>query len=285
MKNLAFIMLILITAACHRGSQDDALRCERMNELSYHYRYINIDSALFYTAEVEKLARPQSDEWTEAQINRAFVAYQQMNFDEALRLLATVLRQSKNQFYHLSVHILSMKIAQRVGDGESFFTHRNHALRILNRVKEGYEDVSPHYQKIINYANSELHIVASTYYYYLGLDSSARSEISQVIPYVKDALDTAQWLNYNYMLGSGGLIVDSPENVTLREFEHLFLTYTMSTAKHYTYFEANALQSLASMLSDTLQANLIRQHQPASYSFIEARFPWFCLGSQGCRVV
>ena len=272
MRNLLLFAILFLSAACYHAAKEDSDEAVLCNERSYHERYINIDSALYYAERAESLSKHNCDSWVESQINKAFVQYQQMNFDEALKLLSSVEQISRNQFHRLEAHILYMKIAQRVGDGESFFTHRNRALHILNRIQEGYESISEHYSQLVNYASSELHIVASTYYYYLGLDSMAVNEISMAYDFVKEGRDTAQWLNYNYMLGSGGLIVDKPDKVILREFEHLFLTYTMAKAKHYIYFEANALQSLASMLSDSVAVSLIKQEQVGSYSFLQAQY-------------
>ncbi len=273
MKHLLLILLLLPLVACQRVPESLRNEVDRCNERSYHDRYIDIDSALWYAKRAEQLSENYTDGRTEAKINQAFVLYQQMKFDDALDLLSVIEKTSRNQFLLLATHILQMKVAQRVGDGESFFAYRSRSRQILDRIEEGFEPVSPHYAAMVNHAFSELHIVSSTYYYYLGLDSAAQAEIQQAYDYVKDSRDTAQWLNYNYMLGSGGLIVGEKDEVVLREFEHLFLTYTLAKARNYTYFEANALQSLASMMADTCAANLIRQEQTGSFNYLSTEYP------------
>ncbi len=286
MKHLSGMLLLLLAfAACQREAGGDFERAERLNELSYRARYADIDSALHYAEQAEALATTNSDAWADARINKAFVRYQQMDFEAALDLLAEVERQSKNQFHLLSAHVLFMKIAQRVGNGEAFFRHRNQALRILSRADKGYNSVSPHYQSIIDYARSELHIVASTYYYYLGLDSAAMSEIQQAALYVDDHRDTAQWLNYNYMLGSGGLVEGRPDEVTRTEFGHLFLTDTLAAGR-YPYFEANALQSLATMLSDSARLSVVCLYAPDDFRFLSERLvPGLPVDSLSLRMI
>ena len=285
MKHIAPLTVVfLVLMACSPLSEERRTEIDRCNERSYHDRYVNIDSTLFYATRAEQLTSKGRYGWYEAQINRAYVDYQQMDFDAALERLSLVTRSSRNQFHQLSAHVLYMKIAQRVGDGESFFLHRSRAQKILARIGENHEELGPHYAQMVTYAQSELHIVSSTYYYYLGLDSAAISEIGEVYDYVRDGRDTAQWINYNYMLGSGGLIRGAPEEVALREFDHLFLTYTLSGAKGYRYFEANALQSLAVLLTDSVRRADIALQRPSSCNFLSVQFAQENFGDSLCFV-
>ena len=274
MKHFAPLLIAVCLAAwaCSPLSDEQRAEIDHCNDRAYHDRYVNIDSTLFYATRAEHLTTRNRYGWHEAQINKAYVDYQRMDFDEAIDLLSQVMRSSRNQLHQLSAHVLYMKIAQRVGDGESFFRHRSRALAILSRIGENREELNGHYTQMVSYACSELHIVSSTYYYYLGQDSAAIREIDEAYVYARDGRDTAQWLNYNYMLGSGGLIRGTDEEVALREFEHLFLTYTMSNACGYRYFEANALQSLAVLLADTAKYAAIAGERAASCSFLATKF-------------
>ena len=201
-----FIALVIAMQACSPLSDEQRMEIDRCNDRAYHDRYVNIDSTMFYAEKAERLTSRNRYGWHEAQINKSYVAYQQMDFDKAIDLLSQVTHASRNQFHLLSAHVLYMKIAQRVGDGESFFRHRSRALSILERINENHEELTEHYQRMVTYARSELHIVSSTYYYYLGQDSAAIREIDEAFEYARDGRDTAQWLNYNYMVGSGGLV-------------------------------------------------------------------------------
>ena len=267
-----FIALVIAMQACSPLSDEQRMEIDRCNDRAYHDRYVNIDSTMFYAEKAERLTSRNRYGWHEAQINKAYVAYQQMDFDKAIDLLSQVTHASRNQFHLLSAHVLYMKIAQRVGDGESFFLHRSRALSILERINENHEELTEHYQRMVTYARSELHIVSSTYYYYLGQDSAAIREIDEAFEYARDGRDTAQWLNYNYMVGSGGLVRGSDDEVTLNEYGHLFLTYTMSSGRGYRYFEANALQSLAVLLADSARSSIVARERASSYGFLIAQF-------------
>lgn len=262
-------VLTLLTAlflfACTSESDRQVLQVDHLNDQSYHFRYINIDSALHYANAALHASTGYSEGKAEAIIHRAFVSYQQMNYDVALNMLSQVKSTTRNQYNLLCAHILTMKIAQRIGDGEVFFSSRNQAARILQRIQDSKEEIDTRHRRIINYAKSELHIVSSTYYYYLSLDSAAINEIQQAYEIVQYAADTAQWLYYHYMIGSGGLLKGDSQEILREEFDCLFRTYTLSTQEGYTYFQANALQSLATMLSDSASYHYLRNLRGASF--------------------
>ena len=116
-----FIALVIAMQACSPLSDEQRMEIDRCNDRAYHDRYVNIDSTMFYAEKAERLTSRNRYGWHEAQINKSYVAYQQMDFDKAIDLLSQVTHASRNQFHLLSAHVLYMKIAQRVGDGESFF--------------------------------------------------------------------------------------------------------------------------------------------------------------------
>ena len=282
MKYLCSLPLILLLVACSVNVSKDKSSVDYYNDRSYRFRYISIDSALYFANQAYHASGDYADGRYEAMVNRAFVAYQQMKFDIAQNILSQVRKNTRNQYIHLCADVLMMKIAQRIGDGETFFKCRNRAIKILDRIGEGNEDVNERYQRLVNYASSELHIVSSTYYYYLGLDSAAIDEISLAYTPIQDGRDTAQWLNYNYMLGSGGLIVGDSLEVCLTEFDHLFRTYTMAMGRGYVYFEANTIQSFATLLSDSVRYHWIQQNRGASLDYIYGRHIEWGAGDDLC---
>ena len=58
--------------------------------------------------------------------------------------------------------------------------------------------------------------------------------------------DTAQYLNYLYNIGSGGIIKsESKEEVIQKEFEILIKCYTIANTHGYTFFKANSLEAIS----------------------------------------
>ena len=145
----------------------------------------------------------------------AYVAYQQMRYDQALHLLQHVYDFSRNQIELLCSDVLTMKVMQRIGQGKSFFDARLRAQKRLSRILSEESNLTERQKRRLHYALTELHIVTSRYYFYLGQDSAARSEIREVAQSVNLETDTTHWLYYQYMIGSGGLVDGTPEEVTI----------------------------------------------------------------------
>ncbi len=266
-KATLLTMLVLLMA-CSQVDEHDMARIEGSNGLAYRLRYSDVSASLKAAKQALALSEGDPDGKAEALNNMAYVAYQQMKFDQSLHLLGHVHAFSRNQIELLCADVLTMKIMQRIGRGKDFFDARLRAGKRLSRILSEENQLSEHQNHRLHYALTEFHIVASTYYYYLGQDSAARSEIQEASRYVNLDADTTQWLYYQYMLGSGGLIEGLPEEVTVAEFNHLFRVYTLAKANGYKYFEANALQSLSAMIADSVRAMNVLQQRADAYAFL-----------------
>lgn len=261
---LSFIVLFV---ACSQVDEREEAAMEA-NDLAYRLRYTDVSASLQAAKEAYSCSPKNSDGQAESLNNMAYVAYQQMRYDKALHLLQHVYGFSRNQIELLCADVLTMKVMQRIGRGKSFFDARLRAQKRLQRILSEENSLTDRQKHRLHYALTEFHIVASTYYYYLGQDASAQQEIQEAAMEVNLETDTTQWLYYHYMMGSGGLIEGDLEEVTITEFNHLFRVYTLAKANHYTYFEANALQSLSAMVADSVRANLIKQQRIDAYSYL-----------------
>ena len=244
------------------------MAAEEGNDLAYRLRYSDVSASLHAAKEAYACSSRNSDGQAEALNNMAYVAYQQMRYDQALYLLQKVHDHSRNQLELLCADVLRMKVMQRIGRGKSFFDSRLRAQKRIRRILSEESNLTERQRHRLHYALTEFHIVASTYYFYLGQDDAARREIDDAARYVNLQTDTTQWLYYHYMLGSGGLVEGTSEEVVVTEFDHLIRTYTLARAHHFTYFEANALQSLSAMITDSLRADLLKQQRLDAYSYL-----------------
>ena len=264
----ALLSVCLMFVGCSLVNDSDTIPAEETNELSYRLRYTDVSASLQAAKEAYACSPKNSDGQAEALNNIAYVSYQQMRYDQSLHLLQHVYGFSRNQLELLCADVLTMKVMQRIGRGKSFFDARLRAQKRLSRILSEEDNLTERQNRRLHYALTELHIVASTYYYYLGQDSAAISEIQEAAQYVNLETDTTQWLYYHYMLGSGGLVDGTPEEVTITEFNHLFRVYTLAKANHFTYFEANALQSLSAIVADSARANWVKQQRIDAYSYL-----------------
>ena len=265
-KATLFSLIVLFIACSQVDEREETAM--KGNDLAYRLRYTDVSASLKAAKEAYSSSPKNSDGQAEALNNMAYVSYQQMRYDQALHLLQHVYGFSHNQLELLCADVLTMKVMQRIGRGKSFFDARLRAQKRLSRILSEENSLTERQKHRLHYALTELHIVASTYYYYLGQDSAARSEIQEAAQYVNLETDTTQWLYYHYMMGSGGLVEGDPEEVTITEFNHLFRVYTLAKANHFTYFEANALQSISAMVADSLRANWLKQQRIDAYSYL-----------------
>ena len=264
---VALLSLLIALAACSSVSEGDVVSLEG-NDMAYRLRYTDVSASLEAARQAYDSPSASSDDKAEALNNMAYVAYQQMRYDQALHLLRKVYASSRNQLELLCADVLRMKVMQRIGLGKSFFNSRLRAQKRLNRILSEESSLTERQKRRLHYALTEFHIVASTYYFYLGQDSAARHEIQEAAQFVNLEADTTQWLYYHYMMGSGGLVEGTLEEVTITEFDHLIRVYTLARTRHFTYFEANALQSFSAMIADSLRADLLKRQRLDAYSYL-----------------
>jgi len=263
-----YLLLLLLGAcvgACRTGRTDagrDAV--DSLNERAFSFHYRNIDSvrALASEAYERALLSGYTDGIAEALNNQMFERFQQMDFDSVVVLGQRLQELSPCELELLVCDIMQMKVDQRTSDNRSFFTHRSHALRRLQHIERRRKHLSAHALRRLDYACGDLHIVGSTYFYYVDQRERALEEIRQAEPYCTLNTDTAQWLYYCYMRGSGGLAESTrPEDVTLEEFDYLLQCFTLARYGDYVFFEANSSQSLATMFADSLQRACLDDHR------------------------
>lgn len=244
----------LLLSSCRGGMHASSVQrreADSLNRVSYRLRYKNLVAASRAANTAYQLSADYPDERAEALNNMGFCAFMRMDFEGASRLFGKVLAMGGNEIESLTADVGMMKICQRTSQNKAFYDHRNSALRRIRRIREDDSRIRTDsvLQDKVNYALSEFYIVSGIYHYYLQQDEEAIRDID-AIPEEMIERDTAQWLYYEYMRGSGGMYrADSPDEVTEGEFEYLTRCLQISRKYGYIYFEANALQGMAELLN------------------------------------
>ncbi|MBR5061407.1 MAG: DUF5112 domain-containing protein [Prevotella sp.] len=241
----------------HEGEVD------RLNELSYSFHYRNLDSTRIYAERALNLAGKYEVGKAEAYNNLAFVSMAKMDYDKAYQLLDEI--STDNQLELLIADIQYMRLCQRQSRNKNFYDDREKALRKLNRINEERSRLTPHQQRRLVYAISEFAIVSSTYFYYLGLKDQSIDAIANLSQDTDLEQDTAQWINYLYNIGAGGIITaGTQEEVNQNEFDYLMRCYQIAIAVDMPFFEAQALQAMSEHLQNVkAREQLIRDNLPA----------------------
>ncbi|MBQ9285697.1 MAG: DUF5112 domain-containing protein [Bacteroidaceae bacterium] len=263
--------------SCHeRVSVQQREEVDSLNRLAYRWHYKNVDSVRSWAAEAyaKALRYQYHDGAAEALNNLAFERFQQMDFDSALSVAGRVAAESKNLAERLVADVTMMKVAQRTSDNRSFFLHRADASHCISKLSAIEQKMTPSELLRFNFGRSDFHIVSSTYFYYLDQSERALAEIRAAEPYCQLATDTAQWLYYCYMRGSGGLAENTEEEaIASEEFNYLLKCFWLSRYEGYSFFDGNSEQSLATLLADSLRRTVALEAHPEVVPLLSSIFP------------
>lgn len=242
---LKLLPLSILISACSHAPRQAA---DKLNSLSYAYHYRSLDSTEYYAQQAFSMSADYSDGRAEALNNRAFVCIARMRYADARQMLDEIQQTTDNQLELLVAYIQQMRLCQRMSQNRAFYEYREKAVRTLRRINEERETLDERQRQRLIYAESELAIVTSTYYYYVGLELQAAQALKAMPAELQH--DTVQYLNYLYNIGSGGMITSgSQEEINQIEFDHLMRCYLMSRQSGVDYFLANSLEALAEHLA------------------------------------
>lgn len=277
MKGLGHICVLLVAAAfmsaCGHLSGHDG-RADEYNDRSYAFHYKNLDSAMHYARMAAAETKDYNHGLAEALNNKAFVYIQRMHYDSARACLDEISKNTDNQIELAVADIQNMRLCQRRSMNKDFYDYRDKARKRLRRIDEEKSTLNERQQRRLIYAKTEMPIVNSVYYYYVGLEDRSVRALNSLDKYKFLRTDTAQYLNYLYQKGSQGRV---SELRTYEELQYLIRCYFISSRKGYVYWQANAMQMLAECFSsDNFRC---RENMKAFSSFFnENDVPYDLLG-------
>ena len=274
--SLLLILAVLVAFSCHEGaSVEQQQRVDSLNNMAYQWHYKNVDSLRTWAEEAYSLAQkinyPRGR--AEALNNLAFERFQQMDFDSALVVATRAAEASPSLAERLVADVTMMKVAQRTSDNSAFFLHRADARRIIGRLADRESKMNTRELRRFYFGRSDFHIASSTYFYYLDQQDRALDEIRAAEPFCQLATDTAQWLYYCYMRGSGGLAENTEtEAVAREEFDYLLKCFWLARYEAYPFFVGNTEQSLATLLADSVQRTAALEAHPEALPLLTSIF-------------
>lgn len=261
----------MILCSCGRVSKQMRAEVDSLCQVAYRIRYTDIDSSCIMAQQAFELARGYADGQARALNRLSYVCYQRMDYDGALAATDSVYDLTNHQVLLLSADVMRMKVYQRVSDGRGFYEARSAALKRLHRIDEDVEELDAADMAEYRYAWSEFHIISSTYFYYQEQYDEAKAEMAQLKGLVEQMGDVTQMLYYYYMMGSGGMVDGSYDEVAREEFRYLMDCYVVARRTNILYFEANALQALATRLKTAYDRQILAEEDFDSYALLVAQ--------------
>ena len=265
-------LVLVLLSACSSLSEREV--ADELNSHSYACHYRSLDSTEHYAQQALDTALHYADGQAEALNNLAFVRIAQMRYEEADQLLERILRICDNQLELLVCYVQQMRLCQRRSQNRAFYDYRGKAQRALHRINEERSQLTPRQLLRLVYAESELAIVTSTYYYYVGLERQAVQALDDIPADLER--DTVQLLNYLYYVGSGGMISGgTQDDINQQEFDLLMRCYLLAIQNGIDYYEANSLEALAEhLINPGYRDRLMADNLPAfSYFNTDAAAP------------
>ncbi len=254
------ILTILTMLSCaDRGYN----RADVLNDAAYAWHYRDIDSVEACARLAFDVSSDYASGHAEALNNLAFVSLVRMDYARARQQLDSIPLITDNHLELLISYVQQMRLCQRRSSNREFYDYREKALRSLQRIDEERGSLSDRQLARLCYAETEMAIVTSTYYYYVGLERQSSESMLAVSHLVEQ--DSAQLMNYLYNVGAGGIINTGTQlEVNQMEFDHLMRCYLMAQHTGSTFFIANALEGLAEhMMNADYREQLIRDNLPA----------------------
>ncbi|MDO4948917.1 MAG: DUF5112 domain-containing protein [Bacteroidales bacterium] len=254
---VGFLVTWLLCVAC--GAPTETTEVALLNVQSYALRYK--DNAASEAAAHKALLLSGGNS-AQACNNLAASAFINMDFDLAATYYDKVYAIPANPVEYLVADIGMMKISQRTSSNKEFYDYRTSALRRMESLRSTH---SPRFR----FACSEFFITSAVYYYYLQQTDKAVEAMEQVSVDDVLAADTAQWLYYDYMLGSGGLCqAPTRRQVVLKEFDYLVECLQLAQRGGFVYFEANSSQALADLLKMPSNYQVLLNERKAVMRFL-----------------
>ena len=222
-KGLIIFSGLLLLSGCSPSCRYEV---DALNSCAYALHYKDLDSAEMVASRALALSCGYESGRAEALNNLVFVDIIRMDYPQACTRLDSIEAITDNQVELLVASVQRMRLCQRMAKNREFYEYRDKALRHLRRISEERSMLTSRLQQRTAYAESELAIVTSTYYYYVGLSQQSDQALSSIDDNDVLRLDTAQYLNYLY-------------NVGLME-----QCLSLAEQSGYVFFEANALEAI-----------------------------------------
>ncbi len=258
---LVLLLGLLFFSGCSSTEKDEV---DSLNVYAYDYHYKDLDSTYYFARKAFDQSRHYDDGKAEALNHMAFVNIKRMNYSLAIQQLDSVRKITDNQIELLIADVTQMRLCQRESENKQFYEYMEDAKQRIARINEDKSSLDDHMRQRFLYATSEYHINASIYYYYLGLYEETIAAIDK-IDKTEIQQDTAQWLDYMYQIGAGGIVMRNTSQETAQvEWDYLMRCYLLAHQKGSLYWEANALQAMSEHLSDpTIKEGLLKENYSA----------------------
>lgn len=267
-----FLMLLICLCSCNSASRHDKEWAERFNHRAFDLRYTNLDSVDIYARKALDMAKGSPTDVSEAYNNMALGALMKQDFPSAERYYELSMSSSSNQLEHLISDVGMMRVCQRTASNKRFYDYYNKAARSIKRLREEIDALDAHDRGRLNIAESDFHLAASTYFYYMQQEDRAREELLKLNLNEVAQSDSVQWVYGKYVWGTSGLNqIEAKEQSVIEEFDELLNALFASRMLGTIYLEANIIQTFSELLADSTWSQIVNRERHSELAFVNTQ--------------
>ncbi len=263
---------LLVLSGCSSASQKTRERVEHLNHRAFDLRYSDLDSVNFYAKQALAISANYHTGKSEAYNNLALAALMRQDFPTAEQYYGMAEECSNNQLEHLISDVGMMRVTQRTASNKRFFDYYNKASKEIYHLKEEIEALDEHDRGRFTIAESDFHLAASTYFYYMQQEDRAKEELQQLNLSEVAQSDSIQWSYGAYIWCTSGLRKsDDKTSLILDEFDDLLRALFVCRVKETVYLEANIIQTFSELFADSVWSKTVFTHRHPELAFINDR--------------
>lgn len=257
----------LMGCSSHNSHAVGTHEADRFNRIAREWCYRNLDSTAYYASQAYEAATHYRHGRSVASNMLGFVAYKEMDYEDALYWYDKVEQESGCELERLVADVGRMKVYLRTADNLAFFHCRLNALQRLAHIEEEVDGFMPAEKARLRSVVDDLSMVTALHHHMIGQRPEAHAELANIQDDDMLRADTVQWLMLQYLKGLGiGVDGDTREQRMLRRYTYLNTCLRGGRESNYVYFEGLALSGLAELLSDSVRSEYIAQQRPNSYA-------------------
>ena len=194
-----FALILSFVLSCD-GNQSMKTTVDSLNQRAYDTRYKNLDSTTLCAQTAYQLATDYTEGRALALNNLAFVEYMKMDFDSARSLYEQSTQIARSELTRLLNDVGMMNVCKITAQNKDFYTYLTNAQRRIGRLEESEVVLTPLQLSQFNYARSEFHFNASSYYNNMWQEAEADSELNIVRSHPEWLVnDPAQQVRFNLL--------------------------------------------------------------------------------------
>ena len=243
---LGYTMLMGFVS-CGQVAERERQAVDSLNTLAHEAAYRSVDEAVGYVDEVLNTygGCGYTDGMHEAWLNRGDLYGMQMNYDSAQVCYRKVLSESDNDLICGVADVDMMSVCLMLSMSKEFYDYRNDAVERFANVEDEQDDMTAHQARLWNAVQAEYHFVSLNYFLKMRQDEGMMEEYQWLEEhqalYEADSTQMAAFLFLRALFSMKE--VSDAEEETQRNLTRLL---SLGRTHGYEYFEASALNSLAS---------------------------------------